>query len=515
MYSISSSIEALSNNTSGLQDVMTGLNKSRFWTIISRSASGILPNFWAVQNKFRAITDVFAMYYEGHEKGNKAMMDAINAQVQLSDALENLNTDLLEPINLAPDPGDAEALEESRAALEKFGETAKRTVKEYNAITSASEKYVDAQIAAGKYGRELTPEEREGEVAKEAYTQTQAMLQNQKDKLDKAQERTLQKRLDQEEVDNADNPVQKFFIKQRQKLTAFTKMIGPVLRGMLKMIAGAVLWGTVILISILLLVNVVKQLWPYFQETRKLFIFYFKLVISGIVDILGGLFLMVVGALQGDFGKFGEGLYKVLEGVAQLVLGLLGMLFTLAIGVLEIIYKGMIKGMTNSMAYLKKVGHFALTIASAILLMVGLITFIATGGWLVLLGYVLASAVAGIMAKMIRPFADGGTVDSPMQLVGEKGPELVTLPKGSRVTTASDTKDMIEGNKSQEVNVENKNIENTENVTNNTENVTNITVQVQGRIGASDAEVKDMATKVAREINLRMNRTGTTTTRFA
>ena len=43
---------------------------------------------------------------------------------------------------------------------------------------------------------------------------------------------------------------------------------------------------------------------------------------------------------------------------------------------------------------------------------------------------------------------------------------------------------------------------------------TNITVQVQGRIGASDAEVKDMAAKVAREINLRMNRTGTTATRF-
>ena len=45
-------------------------------------------------------------------------------------------------------------------------------------------------------------------------------------------------------------------------------------------------------------------------------------------------------------------------------------------------------------------------------------------------------------------------------------------------------------------------------------NTTNITVQVQGRIGASDAEVRDMADKVAREVNLRMNRTSAAVTKF-
>ena len=45
--------------------------------------------------------------------------------------------------------------------------------------------------------------------------------------------------------------------------------------------------------------------------------------------------------------------------------------------------------------------------------------------------------------------------------------------------------------------------------------VTNhITVQVTGRVGASDTEIKDIANKVAREINSRMNRTATSVVKF-
>jgi hypothetical protein len=41
-----------------------------------------------------------------------------------------------------------------------------------------------------------------------------------------------------------------------------------------------------------------------------------------------------------------------------------------------------------------------------------------------------------------------------------------------------------------------------------------IHVHVNGRVGASDAEIRDIANKVAREINLRMNRTAHTTGRL-
>ena len=74
-----------------------------------------------------------------------------------------------------------------------------------------------------------------------------------------------------------------------------------------------------------------------------------------------------------------------------------------------------------------------------------------------------------------------------MQLVGERGPELVKLPRGSRVYSNRESAGMLSGG-----------------------TTNNITVQVTGRVGASDAEIRDIANKVAREINVRMNRTSST-----
>jgi len=90
-------------------------------------------------------------------------------------------------------------------------------------------------------------------------------------------------------------------------------------------------------------------------------------------------------------------------------------------------------------------------------------------------------------------FAQGGIVPKTgMHMVGERGPELVRLPQGSRVYNNSDTQSMMGGSS----------------VTNH------ITVQVTGRVGASDTEIRDIANKVAREINTRMNRTSTSVVRF-
>ena len=79
---------------------------------------------------------------------------------------------------------------------------------------------------------------------------------------------------------------------------------------------------------------------------------------------------------------------------------------------------------------------------------------------------------------------------SGLTLVGEQGPELVTLPSGSRVHTNRQSAAMMGG------------------VTNN------ITVQVTGRVGANDSEIRDIANKVAREINTRINRTSTSVVKF-
>ena len=69
-------------------------------------------------------------------------------------------------------------------------------------------------------------------------------------------------------------------------------------------------------------------------------------------------------------------------------------------------------------------------------------------------------------------------------MVGESGPEMVYLPNGARVVNSPSSR---RGGGA------------------------TINVYVTGRVGASDSEIRDIANKVAREINLRMNTRGTMT----
>ncbi len=90
----------------------------------------------------------------------------------------------------------------------------------------------------------------------------------------------------------------------------------------------------------------------------------------------------------------------------------------------------------------------------------------------------------------IKKFAMGGVYGSGgMALVGERGPELVNLPAGARVHNNQDSRRMGGGGNT-------------------------INVHVNGRVGASDTEIRDIAQKVAREINLQMNRTSSAVGRF-
>ena len=91
--------------------------------------------------------------------------------------------------------------------------------------------------------------------------------------------------------------------------------------------------------------------------------------------------------------------------------------------------------------------------------------------------------------ESMNTFASGGVMaNSGMAIVGEGGPELVSLPRGARVHSNFASRGM---------------------------GGTVINVNVTGRVGASDMEIRDIANKVAREINTQVNRTSSSTVRFA
>jgi len=95
------------------------------------------------------------------------------------------------------------------------------------------------------------------------------------------------------------------------------------------------------------------------------------------------------------------------------------------------------------------------------------------------------------LKDVIPGIATGGTIQSGgVAVVGERGPELVTLPKGATVYSHQESKKL--GNQKNQSGIPNN---------------TNITVNVNGRLGASDRELRDIAKKVGSMINREINRT--------
>ena len=83
----------------------------------------------------------------------------------------------------------------------------------------------------------------------------------------------------------------------------------------------------------------------------------------------------------------------------------------------------------------------------------------------------------------IPHMAKGGLIGrGGLALVGERGPELVNLPKGARVHP------------------------------NGSNGGNTINVNVSGRVGASDSELRDIAKKIGRMVNTEINRTTSSST---
>jgi hypothetical protein len=96
----------------------------------------------------------------------------------------------------------------------------------------------------------------------------------------------------------------------------------------------------------------------------------------------------------------------------------------------------------------------------------------------------LAGYIIYAIAKYFDFLAEGGPVTTPLQVVGEKGPEIVSLPKGSRVHSNEDSQKMVNQNRGGG-------------------NVINVTVNASG---TSDGEIRKIAQKVANIINREINR---------
>jgi len=217
-------------------------------------------------------------------------------------------------------------------------------------------------------------------------------------------------------------------------------------------------------------------------------------ILSGVFDLFGAFF---------GTGTFAERLALFLSGIIKIVGGIMGILMEVAVfavkmtigllfGVLKLVFWDLtikplfdlgvligkfIFGIPTTI--MEKLGNFWTTIQTAIL---GLL---AKAFW-----NPIARAI-NMLPEWIRgdsklqTYATGGIAKGGMALVGEQGPELVNLPKGARVHSNAESRRMS-GN--------------------------TINVNVSGRVGASDSELRDIAKKIGRMVNTEINRTTSSST---
>jgi len=520
------------------------LQDTKKWEIFSRFISG--TGLWRVQNKFRAIVQVMNQFTDAGNKASEASAEQLTKLTELSDshkvlleAKEKLSGQIDEDMKkeLLANSSKLRAL----AELTDFETARVKMLEEVNAQIINSDKVLEIERKSMR--KALAKDERikEKKKMKEYFKQNKKMLfadrknkkirlkaanQELKDlqrqraqmtpgmpgrqalesKISKAEGRVGQARSN---LKASEDRIPQFFNrskfgksalgmfkgwkkgeKKRVAVQKFVLGVGSKLKMFLK--AGVMFLGYALLgiLGVFLVIGIVKSIWPFLKESWE----EASEIFSFLQEILVGSFILVYDAFKGmwDFLVNGEGTWLDFIGyLADLAFGLLSIATVAIVGLLTIAWVG-IKGLWKAFwRWVKKDFWTRFTLVCLGLIAVWIIWYyvalaaaaigITTG-----LAFAIVAGIALVIAGALRKmkFWEKGGPASGLGVVGEKGPELVKMPAGSRVYSNSDSKKMIAGGSG-----------------GNT-----IHVHVNGRVGASDKEIRDIANKVAKLINVEINR---------
>ena len=298
------------------------------------------------------------------------------------------------------------------------------------------------------------------------------------------------------------------FFKGINKLRKGLKGVIPALRGFLKMFMMGFVYVSVAILGILALV---KLFGPIIKDTIGTVI----KVLTPIMQFTMAAVGLIFDGVQQVFGAFfGDGTFSdAIDGLLKIGLGILGTLLGLALGALAALGTLLIAGIGHA---IKRIGLFFKEMFSSwkgflknfgVLLAIGGTIVALIMGAPVWLAVVIGLAIfrvgkmlldpildfIGGIAKAVSdiwPFAEGGQVkNNGLQLVGEKGPELVSLPKGSQVFSNRDSVKMV----------------NNARTTGGSGTTNNINITINAK-DTSDAEMRRIAEKVGRLVNNSINR---------
>ena len=562
MFSISDTADTLAQATEGLaKSIGTAANESKIWTAASRILSG--TGLWKLQNYLRGGIQLLTFYKDAQAKAIESQNESMKSLASLSEEFVTVNQKTKElqgilkngtgfkeaikdnlELKLQMD-SMAEAVKASQGALKDFSEedaqkrAVERTLKIYEYQGNQMKKLLDKR-------NKLV----EKEIAKEELLEKLSLERTLKRRLKVLEERIFTGEASKEEIEEFDKKEGQ--LKEVKKDTGFLKAVNfkdnlfepfaklkelydrkeslkenlarirdkLTLGAMSKLgkVAGLALKYSILFVLFLLGAFFVFSLIRKIMENAEAM----QVVMDVISGIMGSVFLAVESIVDIFSAFFGSGTFmekgmKLLEGVVKIFAGLGGIIMSVMVGIVALTLKGLFallktifwdaslkpvfdfikKGYTKFMEFLVSLGNLPFVVATlAFFGVVGQIVasisdfignfFTALGETAGAIGEMIYGAIKGEGVPFVPFFANGGVSAGGLAVVGEKGPELVNLPKGARVHSNAESRKMAGGN--------------------------TIHVHVNGRLGASDSELRDIAKKVGRMVSAEINRSTSSST---
>jgi hypothetical protein len=552
------------------ESMSMALQDSKKWNIASRFLSG--TGLWSLQNRIRAVISVFGEYHRGQlkqletQQKNAELMESLATRTEtLKKARDNLNESTIINVTTLEGYIDArkgylkdtekeiellnaknvllpaqethlanlltyqrltnDAQEKAVEQLERVSpayEEAVRLGKQYNITTGAAQQILehrvdvmqqmaDAQdkvLTGGKKQQEMQGKLEWAQMHKQQWDKggkkaeafEAAALAASGGKKDKAY-KTEMKKLKWHQKNMWANVSMLALMDRWDKVKDFLLKVKDIAIAVGKGFLTFLKWLPFVMLAVYVIYHIFKRAWPFLQVIWE--------VIGGIVNQLMGFmidgytFLSLIGEGFSDIiagfksGEMGEILLGILKVAGGVLWGLIAITLSLVWIGIGLFLSGI---WVTLFGFWDSAEGFGANFISALLqlttyFIVGIAIWYSIQAWTMRAAFANAgvAAIALVIIELIRSwsfgkFAEGGTVKGGLSLVGEKGPELVNLPRGSRVHSNLNSRRMVGGN--------------------------NVTVNVQGRVGASDQEVRDIARKVGLQINREINRSTASGTRM-
>ncbi len=512
------------------------------WTIFSRIVSG--SPIWKIQNKVRAFIDVLAQVEQSAQANAKAakeqeqgVIDSVKAYESLKKPLENAiklrklgnlightlerkhNKELKEAVKgtHAYNKARLEGVSVDKAVVKGLDEIIKKgkqQQKQFMAARKHAKFERDMQTAKGraKISKDISSQvdviknrprpQIKQEIAKtylNATIKLDSLVQDiKKNGLIDAMGSTFG--LISRAIKRSEK-LQKLRIRVMLMLLVAFKVIKPVFNYLFK----ALIFLMLVMGAIMIVAKIIYDTFDLLEDL-PFFLDLVKVVAGAILENLLLIFGMLGALLSGDMYTFIDYALEFVDNLLIIGLGLLGIALYGLVGVasgilyslMDTVYRyfhGLFGGenaefsKTVNKILLRGLMIFAAVYFVKQLAIMLLHVALTKGIYLLLPAMILVAVIAGVkfLYKTLKsklPFmANGGVSKGGMTVVGERGPELVSLPKGARVHSNSQSKKISSG------------------VVNN-----NVSVTIHAK-DTSDAELRRIADKIGNMITNKMNRT--------